>query len=101
MNKVGLLVCGFPACTDRRILELPKNFRVNSIRFTPDGRAIAYADWSGANIWALPIDGGPPRQITHFTDRTITAFAWSRDGKRLAVARTTTTNDIVLLKLRL
>jgi hypothetical protein len=42
--------------------------------------------------------GGEPRQMTQFTDRTIMALAYSRDGKRLAVARATTTNDIVLLK---
>jgi hypothetical protein len=30
--------------------------------------------------------------------RTIPDFAWSRDGKRLAIARMTVTNDIVLFK---
>ena len=40
-----------------------------------------------------------PYQLTHFTDgRTITDFAWSHDGKRLAIARSVTTNDIVLFK---
>ena len=29
---------------------------------------------------------------------TITDFAWSRDGKRLAISRSVTTNDIVLFK---
>jgi hypothetical protein len=43
-----------------------------------------------------PLDGKPPHQLTHFTDRTGTDFVWSRDGKRLAIARSTTTNDIVL-----
>jgi hypothetical protein len=43
------------------------------------------------------IDGKPPRQLTHFTDgRPIGTFAWSRDGKRLAIGRLTVTNDIVL-----
>jgi hypothetical protein len=45
-----------------------------------------------------PLDGGAPRQLTHFADRTIADFAWSRDGTRLAVARATVTNDIVLFK---
>jgi hypothetical protein len=30
--------------------------------------------------------------------RQIVNFAWSRDGKRLAVARATVANDVVLLK---
>ena len=50
------------------------------------------------NIWSFPLAGGDPRQITNFTDRTIESFAWSRDGTRLAVLRTTTTSDIVLLR---
>jgi Tol biopolymer transport system component len=51
------------------------------------------------NLWIEPLDGSPPRQLTHFTDdRQITDADWSRDGKRLAIARTTTTRDIVLFK---
>jgi hypothetical protein len=39
------------------------------------------------------------RQLTHFTgNRTILHFAWSRDGKHLTIARSTTTNDIVQFK---
>ena len=41
----------------------------------PDGEAIAYVDTSGLNIWSVPLGGGPPRQITHFKDRTIAQFA--------------------------
>jgi hypothetical protein len=36
--------------------------------------------------------------LTDFTDRTIVDFVWSRDGKQLAIARASTTNDIVLFK---
>jgi Tol biopolymer transport system component len=99
-NNQKLAVCEFPGCTNRLTLALPQNWGPSSsgTRFTPDGRSMAYVDRSGLNLWALPLDGGSPRQIAQFSDRTIAAFAWSRDGKRLAVARTTTTNDIVLLK---
>jgi hypothetical protein len=56
-------------------------------RWTPDSRGIAY----------YTID--PGGQVTHLTDnRIIEDFAWSRDGKRLAVSRSMTTNDIVLFK---
>ena len=54
----------------------------------------------GSNVWSQRLDGGPPRRITPFTDRMVKSFAWSPDGKRLAVMRTTTTNDIVLFKLK-
>jgi hypothetical protein len=49
------------------------------------------------NIWDQPLSGGPPRQITSFTDRTIADFDWSRDGKHLAVVRGTMGRDIVLM----
>jgi hypothetical protein len=65
----------------------------------PDGAALSYLAGTPANIWLQPLDGKPPRQLTHFTDpRPIADFAWSRDGNQLAIARTTTTNDIVLIK---
>jgi hypothetical protein len=61
---------------------------------------VAYRDAATqANLWVQPIDGSPPHQLTHFpTDRTISSFAWSRDGTRLAIARELVTNDIVLFK---
>ncbi len=97
-NQFVFVVCELPTCTGRRTLALPPNARSAPTQWMPDGRAIAYLDTSGTNIWSVPLDGGQPRQITHFTDRAIANFAWSRDGKRLAIARTTTTNDVVLFK---
>ena len=65
----------------------------------PGSQAIAYLDMRGFNIWTQPINGGTPHQLTHFTDnRIILHFAWSRDGKHLAIARSTATNDIVQFK---
>jgi eukaryotic-like serine/threonine-protein kinase len=92
------MVCELPACSPRRI-AVPANFGA-PVRWMPGGQSIAYVDHtSPLNLWAQSLDGGPPRQLTHFTDgRRITDFAWSRDGKRLAIALATTTNDIVLFK---
>jgi serine/threonine protein kinase/Tol biopolymer transport system component len=89
------MVCDLPGCSAARNLDLPAG---SSRRWTPDGRALAYVDVAGTNIWVQALANGPPRQLTHFTDRAIEDFAWSRDGKRLAIARSTTTNDIVLFK---
>jgi Tol biopolymer transport system component len=97
-----LVVCDLPACANRRDIELPKNFGMPG-RWTPDGKGLAYAEQTGANIWSLPLDGGMPQPITHFADQTtgwaISAFAWSHDGARLAIVRTSATDDIVLLRL--
>jgi serine/threonine protein kinase/dipeptidyl aminopeptidase/acylaminoacyl peptidase len=73
--------------------------RITPLRWTPDDRGLTHADASGTNLWVQPIDGGAPRQLTTFTDgKKIAGFAWSPDGKQLALARAVTTSDIVLLK---
>jgi eukaryotic-like serine/threonine-protein kinase len=97
-NQFKILVCDLPACTNRVEVPLPPRFRFVTMKFTPDGRGLAYVDSSVMNVWTRSFTGGQPRQITQFTDRTIMGLAYSRDGKRLAVARAAVTNDIVLLK---
>jgi Tol biopolymer transport system component len=67
--------------------------------WTPDGRGLAYVDSSASNVWVQPLDGGAPHQVTHLTDGPrIVEFAWSPDGKQLALTRAIETTDIVMLK---
>jgi len=47
-------------------------------------------------LWAQPVAGGKPRQITHFMSEQIEAFAWSPDGSQLALSRGRTSTDAVL-----
>jgi serine/threonine protein kinase len=70
------------------------------LRFTPDGKAVAYAieDKGVDNIWVQPLDGSKGRQITDFSSQGITNFRWSPDGKRLAAARSQSTSDVILLR---
>ena len=49
------------------------------------------------NLWSQPLEGGKPKQLTHFTSDQIFSYAWSRDGKQLAVSRGTQQSDVVLL----
>jgi Tol biopolymer transport system component len=94
-SRAGLGVCKLPGCTDRRNIG-PVEFDA-PLAWTPDGTGVAYAD--DGNVWIQPLAGGSRRQLTRFTDgRPIESFAWSRDGKRLALTRSTQTNDIVLFK---
>jgi TolB protein len=69
------------------------------IRWAPDGQALDYRlDRGGAsNIWRQPLAGGPPNQITNFKSDLIFFFAWSCDGKQLALARGTISSDVVLI----
>jgi Tol biopolymer transport system component len=98
-DRRAFVVCDLPACTTRRSVSVMHPPSTNVLRWMPDGRGIAFIDAAtGSNVWVQPLDGSSPRQLTHFADRTITDFAWSRDGKRLAISRATTANNIVLFK---
>ena len=69
------------------------------VRWTQDGRYLTYIrDQQGvSNIWAQPLDGGPPKQLTDFPTGQIFNFAWSRDGHELALALGSQTSDVVLI----
>ena len=82
----SVVVCSLPGCTSPRPIGSVKIRRGH--RWTPDGRGVAYS--SEGNLWVQALSGGAPRQLTRFTDtRPIGSFAWSRDGKRLAITRVT------------
>ncbi|MGH9491346.1 MAG: protein kinase domain-containing protein, partial [Terriglobales bacterium] len=81
-----------------------------SIRWLPKFRSGKYPAWApggrgitgvhdrngAANIWLYPLNGGPPKQITHFHDMLIAAYSWSPDGQ-LAVSRIRVSTDAVLV----
>lgn len=64
-----------------------------------DGKAIVYVNTLGtiSNLWSQPIDGGAAKQITNFKADRILTFAFSPDGKKLALARGSTASDAVLI----
>ena len=69
------------------------------VQFSPDGRGLTYVDEHDgvSNIFIQPLDGGPPRQITRFDTDRIFSFAWSRDGKLLALTRGNRNADVVMI----
>jgi Tol biopolymer transport system component/DNA-binding winged helix-turn-helix (wHTH) protein len=81
----------------RLISDLPEYY--GRFRWTPDGRAIAYADKrSGTgNLWLQPLDGRPPTQLTNWGSNSVFYFAWSLDAKWLAYASGSQTSDVVLI----
>jgi eukaryotic-like serine/threonine-protein kinase len=82
-----------------RIFDLPPDSMPKRMQWSADSRALTYIDARRtSNIWYLPIDGGKAVKLTNFKDRSIFSFAWSRDGKQLAMARAMTTRDVVLMK---
>ncbi|HEV8426725.1 MAG TPA: protein kinase [Pyrinomonadaceae bacterium] len=68
-----------------------------ALHWSPDGRSLLYFDANLSNIWSIPIAGGPATQLTNFQGEPLFNFAWSHDGKWLALARGRVTNDVVLI----
>ncbi|MDQ3252969.1 MAG: DPP IV N-terminal domain-containing protein, partial [Acidobacteriota bacterium] len=81
-----------------KTFALPATFSI-PLRWTPDGRAVAYIDTPNdvSNIFAQPLDGNAPKQLTDFKADRIFYFGYSRDGKHLALSRGTRKSDVVLI----
>ncbi|MGH9968127.1 MAG: protein kinase domain-containing protein [Pyrinomonadaceae bacterium] len=71
----------------------------HGFHWSPDGRALVYVNTlSGvSNLWRQPLDGSTPRQITNFKSDLIYNFAYSHDGRDLALARGSHIRDAVLI----
>ena len=61
------------------------------LRWAPDGKGLTWLSTikNAQHIMMQPLAGGQPVQLTHFeTEPTlITKYAWSKDGKKLAITR--------------
>jgi eukaryotic-like serine/threonine-protein kinase len=90
---------GTPPATPR-LIDLDPRYTANRASPVPGRNAIAYALTQNgvSNLWVQPLDGGAMSQLTHFPSDTMASFAWSPDGKTLAVSREHATADVVLLK---
>jgi Tol biopolymer transport system component len=94
--KIGIIP--FNGGKPIKILDIPL---AGGVRFqwSPDGSALDYVDVQKgvANIWRQPIAGGPSRKVTDFTQDLIWWFAYSHDGKQLALARGAQPSDVVMI----
>jgi Tol biopolymer transport system component len=50
------------------------------------------------NLWSQPIEGGEPKQLTKFTSENCYGYSPSRDFKKFAITRGTSSSDIILIK---
>ena len=82
-----------------KLFDIPGSFG-RSLQWSSDGRAITYVNTHAgiSNLWSQSVAGGSPRQLTDFKEQRIYGFAWSRDGKQLAISRGVVNNDVVLIK---
>ena len=54
-------------------------------------------DHGVSNLWMQPLDGSTGHEITNYSSDLIAQFRWSPDGTTLAIKRTHTTSDVVVL----
>jgi Tol biopolymer transport system component len=78
--------------------ELPDT--QEAVHWSADGAALLYLKTLGgvSNIWKRPVAGGEPKRVTAFTSERITWFDISHDGKSIALARGSTSSDVVLIR---
>jgi serine/threonine protein kinase/Tol biopolymer transport system component len=67
------------------------------LRWTRHGVVYAVDEGGFENLWVQPIAGGPRRALTHFSSQMIYSFAFSHDGKQIAISRGTPSSDAVLV----
>jgi eukaryotic-like serine/threonine-protein kinase len=99
-RAVNIALLPFEGGNPIKLFDLPPPVRlIDSVSWTRDGRGLTYVNGRGivTNIWLQPVDGGQPKQLTDFKTDRIFSFAWSRDGKWLAVSRGVVSNDVVLI----
>ena len=97
VESIALLNLELP--TSPRLLRAHEH-RSGGVQFTPDGKAVAYPIRENGvdNIWVQPFDGSAGHLLTHFTSDQIDSFHWSPDGKNLALLRSHSESDVVLLQ---
>ena len=97
-NRVRVIP--FDGSANDEAFEVPATSTVSAvIKWSHDGKSILYTATVNnvTNIWSQPLDGGPPKQITHFNDSLMTGFSWTRDGKQLVCTRGTLVRDAILI----
>lgn len=94
----GLAVIPFEGGPPLKTFELPPTATLwNSLRWAPDGDGLDYRD-NRRGIWRQPLMGAAPTKVAAFETERIHNFAWSSDGKQLALTRGTTVDDIILIR---
>jgi Tol biopolymer transport system component/predicted Ser/Thr protein kinase len=90
---------GGPAAKTFDFSAASPTYKPLRLYFGPDGRSVCFVDSpkGASNIWSQLLDGGRPKQLTEFTSGLIFNFAWSRDGRRLALSRGNKVSDVVMI----
>ena len=95
---VGVMVLPFSGGKPSiRFKAIPDAINGFALHWSPDGLGVLYFDQELSNILTQPLNGGKPNPLTRFQGEQLFNFAWSHDGKRLALARGRVADDLVLI----
>ena len=101
-----------PETSSRKLVIIPANGgtpvktfekiplqRWSYLRWLPDSSALTLAGVQNgvSNIYKLPLDTSELSLLTNFKSDWIFRYAWSKDGKMLAVERGTSINDVIMI----
>ncbi|MEZ5426205.1 MAG: winged helix-turn-helix domain-containing protein [Pyrinomonadaceae bacterium] len=83
-----------------RLIDVPSALKESKTLWAEDDRSLFFIGVEGnvGNLWKLPLDGGEPKPVTNFKTKYLNDFAWSPDGTRLAVSRSSYLSDVVLIE---
>jgi eukaryotic-like serine/threonine-protein kinase len=86
-----------PASGGTRTL-LPYDWNSGAL-WSPDGKSLTYLDVAQRplNLWSRDLQAGTSRQLTKLPPGNLFSAAWSRDWKTIAVARGTSSSDVVIV----
>jgi Tol biopolymer transport system component len=104
-SKLAIVSLEAGSTTPYRLMDLDPRFRGTEdvgtgLKLVPHTNTVAYpiTENGTTNLWLQPLDGSAGHQLTHLTSEPIADFAWSPDGKILAVTSQHDVADVVLLK---
>jgi eukaryotic-like serine/threonine-protein kinase len=81
-----------------KLFDVTPSTDASSVAWTADGHSLVYLDTRTgvSNLWAQSLNGGRPTQLTDFRSDHIYCFAFSRDGRQLALTRGDKISNVVL-----
>ena len=80
----------------QRFPHLPAG--VLPVRWSPDGKALDYVQTvnGAAGVWRQPLAGGQAEELLSVPEDSITDFAWTPDGSKIAYVRSRAQRDVIL-----
>jgi len=96
-----LVVKPFAGEGETKEFSIPTTSQVPVVaQWSNDGKSVLYNIMTNSvgNLWSQSIDGGPVKQLTDFKDSLMIGYAWSVDGKQLAMTRGLLLRDAVLIQ---